>query len=169
MTFKMNLFKKLLTKRYINLMAILIVIGFGVYYYNIDPLNIGLDTPTHKLKDYIKPDKILIVSFWASWCPFCRNEIGILKQFKHKHPEVDILGLKVDDGDPRDILQNAGYPNLNASLHGAQIMQLFGNYTAALPFTIILENHKNKTLLGETSLEELEKDIFAVQNAQNKL
>jgi len=150
-------------------MAILLVIGFGIYYYNIDPLDISLDTPAHTIKDHIKPDKVLIVSFWASWCQYCINEIGVLKQFKHQHPDIDILGLKVDNGDAGDILHNTEYQNIDASLHGAQIMQLFGNYTAALPFTIILENHRSKTLLGETTPEDLEQNVSAIQNAQNKL
>jgi len=144
-------------------MVATLAVGFVIYYYNIDPLNISLDTPSHTLRDYVKPDEILIVSFWASWCPYCMNEIGVLKQFKHQHPEIAILGLKVDNGDSGDILQNAGYPNLDASLHGAQIMQLFGNYTASLPFTIILRNHSSKVLLGETSAEELEQKVSAIQ------
>jgi thiol-disulfide isomerase/thioredoxin len=162
----MNPFKKIFHRPYLNTMVILLAIGFGIHYYNIDPLNISLDSPAHKLNDYIKPDKILIVSFWASWCPYCRNEIEILKQFKLQHPEIAILGLKVDEGDSGDILQNAGYPNLDASMHGAQIMQLFGNYTAALPFTLILKNHSSRTLLGETSPEKLEQNVSAIQKGR---
>lgn len=144
-------------------MAIFLAIGFLVYHYNVNPLAISLDTPAHTLQDYIKPNEILVVSFWASWCPHCINEINTLKKFKQLHPEIAILGLKVDETNPGDIIHNTGYPSLDASLHGAQIMQLFGNYTAALPFTIIFKNKNSKTLLGETSAEELEQNISALQ------
>ncbi|MCC2624576.1 MAG: redoxin protein [Burkholderiales bacterium] len=165
----MKFAKKLFTKLHLIIAAIFLSIGFGIHYYNLDPLEVSLDDREHKLKNFVKPDKVLVVSFWASWCPHCLREIGKLKRFKEKHPEIAVLGLKVDEGSAETVFQDTtGYPSFDASMHGAQIMQLFGNYTAALPFTVILDNEKRKTLLGETSPEELEKNISAVQENIHK-
>lgn len=158
----MNIFRKLLTKRYLFIIAAILAIGFGIKYYSTDPLNIPLDTSTNTLKNYIKPDKVLVVSFWASWCGYCKNEVSILKQLKQQHPEINIIGLQVDDAAAGPIFQNTGYPSINASSHGAQIMQLYGNFSAGVPFILILKNKKNKTFVGETSLLELENSISKI-------
>lgn len=158
----MNVFKKLLSRRYLFLIAIILAVGFGIHYYFVDPLNIALDKPTHTLKDYVKPDKILVVSFWASWCGHCKNEVGVLTQLKEHHPEIDIIGLQVDYDKPGPIFLNANYPSINASENGAQIMQLYGNFTAGVPFIIMLKNKKSKTFLGETDLSTLEQNIASI-------
>jgi thiol-disulfide isomerase/thioredoxin len=165
----MIIFKKLFTrKRYINILGALLATWFIVSYYKLDPLDISLNSPTQKLRNYVKPDKVLVISFWASWCPHCRSEIAMLKRFKEKHPEIEILGVKVDDDSAETIFKDTGYPSLDASIHGSHIMQLLGNYTASLPFTVILNNDKRKKLLGETSSEELEKNISALQKVIHK-
>jgi len=43
--------------------------------------------------------KVVVLNFWASWCPPCRMEIPGLMQIRKKYSENDvlILGVSVDD------------------------------------------------------------------------
>ncbi len=43
--------------------------------------------------------KVLILDFWATWCPPCREEIPLLVRLKKEYGEhgVEILGLTVED------------------------------------------------------------------------
>jgi len=43
--------------------------------------------------------KILIVDFWATWCPPCREEIPLLVELKNAHGDrgLEVLGLTIED------------------------------------------------------------------------
>jgi len=46
--------------------------------------------------------KVLIVDFWATWCPPCREEIPLLVELKNAHGDrgLEILGLTIEDPEP---------------------------------------------------------------------
>ncbi len=43
--------------------------------------------------------KVLIMDFWATWCPPCREEIPLLIELKNAHGDrgLEILGLTIED------------------------------------------------------------------------
>ncbi len=61
--------------------------------------------------------KTVVINFWASWCPPCREEAPILQQFAARHAggDVVLLGIDVWDKEPdaRAFLAEFGltYPN----------------------------------------------------------
>ena len=60
------------------------------------------DGSKQKLSDYVGKGKIVVVDFWASWCPPCRAEIPKLQALKAKHGDkFDVLGVAVWDN-PED-------------------------------------------------------------------
>lgn len=153
----MNTYKKLFTPQALIVVAGIIGISVWVHFNNTDPLDIDLDQAKHTLKTYTKPNKPLLVSFWASWCEHCIKEAIVLKQLKKQHPELEIIGIQVDTESPAAVFQNTGYHNMQANQNTAQIMSKFGNYSAAVPFILILnKNGDNHTFVGETNIEELE-------------
>lgn len=61
---------------------------------------------TSKLSDYVKPGKITIVDFWASWCGPCMRQAVVLKEIyaEHKDKGLEIVGVAVWD-EPHNTLE----------------------------------------------------------------
>jgi len=57
----------------------------------------GLDGVQHKLSDY--RGKWVVVNYWATWCPPCREEIPELEKFykEHKGKDAVVLGVNFED------------------------------------------------------------------------
>jgi peroxiredoxin len=59
-----------------------------------------LDGNTASLADY-RGKKMLVVSFWASWCGPCRLEMPVLRSFYQRHHkfenDFEILAISIDD------------------------------------------------------------------------
>jgi cytochrome c biogenesis protein CcmG, thiol:disulfide interchange protein DsbE len=86
--------------------------------------------------------KVVIVSFWATWCPPCRKEMPILDAFYRKyHPQgLEMIGVSVDRprdaSEVRNVMQSFGYPA--AMLDDAKVND-FGTPTA-LPVAYVIDS-----------------------------
>jgi peroxiredoxin len=69
-----------------------------------------IDGNTHRLSDY--RGKVLIINFWATWCPPCREEMPSMDRAWEMLKEEGILMLAVNVGEDEDsIFQfTANYP-----------------------------------------------------------
>ena len=85
--------------------------------------------------------KVVLVNFWATWCPYCRHEMPAMQAFydDYKAKGFEILAFSVDD-DPAKVesfLRENGYtfPVLMAT---AEQSAAFGD-TSRLPTSFIID------------------------------
>lgn len=105
--------------------------------------------------------KVLVVNFWATWCPPCRKEIPafIALQDRHAAGGVQFIGIALDRVDAvREYAAEQGmnYPVLVGETAVADYMRALGNTIGALPFSVligrdgtILETHQGEWHEGE--------------------
>jgi thiol-disulfide isomerase/thioredoxin len=87
--------------------------------------------------------KTLVVNFWASWCPPCREEMPGFSRLQTKYAanNVQFVGIALDTADnvSRFAQQQAvGYPLLIGGAPGNELAQQLGNASLALPYTVVL-------------------------------
>ena len=85
--------------------------------------------------------KILVVNFWASWCPPCVEEMYLLNQQAQQLPAVKFIGIATEEAAKANRFlarYPAGYLQLGAPLASEGLMRRFGNKTGALPYTAVL-------------------------------
>ncbi len=107
--------------------------------------------------------KVIMVNFWASWCPPCRREIpGLMRLYKNYQKQgFVILGVALDDSQSvRNFVDPLGvdYPVLLGGKNGIKISNAYGNELGALPFTVIInrEGHIIRAHPGELSYKQAE-------------
>ncbi|HEY6897263.1 MAG TPA: TlpA disulfide reductase family protein [Rhodocyclaceae bacterium] len=86
----------------------------------------------------------LVINFWATWCPPCKEEMPALsraqEQFSAKG--VQFVGISIDEAtNVTQYLKNnkVAYPLLIATPDTLSLVADLGNATQGLPFTLILD------------------------------
>ena len=110
--------------------------------------------------------KVLVVNFWASWCPPCVEEMPTLDLLQKAFLQENVLfvGIGIDSpSNIREFLEKTpvSYSILIGGLEGSALSKQMGNAQGALPFTVII-NSKGKAVysnLGTISEDELRKAI----------
>jgi thiol-disulfide isomerase/thioredoxin len=151
--------------------ALMLVLGFAIYYYFLSPnaLN-GNNTSselntlstqaifaanlpnesgvTQNLGQY--KGKIIVLNFWATWCPPCREEIPELSELntEYKNKNVVVLGIAVDELSSVKEFSKATpvhYPLYVAENDGMAFAENLGNSKGVLPYTVII-NQEGKVV-----------------------
>lgn len=118
--------------------------------------------------------KLVLVNFWAPWCPPCRQEMPDLEAFHNKHDDTVVLGLAVNYRSRGNVtnmvdMMNVTYPVAYAS---PEVADKFGSFRG-LPTTFLIgpegkvrEEHPG--LLPAEMMESYRKEILEPKtNASN--
>jgi thiol-disulfide isomerase/thioredoxin len=114
--------------------------------------------------------KVLVLNFWAPWCPPCRKEMpGFIRlQEKYAGQGLQFVGVALDELDKvQPYVDEIGvnYPILLGGMGAMMLGQAAGNRLGGLPYTLLLDKLGNPiaTLTGgidEGRLEELVKPLL---------
>lgn len=124
-------------------------------------------SPDGKLADTKQwQGKVLVVNFWASWCPPCVEEMPTLDKLQQEFSLQNVLFVGIGIDSPSNIRQflqmtPVSYPIVIGGIEGSNISKQMGNAQGALPYTVIIDVKGKPTYskLGKISEEELRKAI----------
>lgn len=88
--------------------------------------------------------QVLLLNFWATWCPPCRVEIPelITLQQEYGRRGLQVVGIAIDDPQATaDFVQETGlnYPILTGQQDALQVAVAYGNAIGALPYTVVVD------------------------------
>jgi cytochrome c biogenesis protein CcmG/thiol:disulfide interchange protein DsbE len=85
--------------------------------------------------------KVVIVNFWATWCPPCREEIPELLELKKEFKDrLEIVGISEDDDPPESVVRFAKQKGMNYPIVMAtqELIDSYGG-VAALPTSFLID------------------------------
>ena len=90
--------------------------------------------------------KVMVLNFWAPWCPPCREEIPdfIKLQDKYRERGLVFVGLALDEKSKVQVfVDEAGinYPILLGEMDAVDLARKIGNHLGGLPFTVIIDRN----------------------------
>jgi peroxiredoxin len=110
--------------------------------------------------------RILVVNFWATWCPPCVEEMPNLQKVRDQFRQrgVEVIGIGIDGAakiaEFRD-RHGLSLPLLVAGAGGSELNRALGNSSGALPFTVLIgtDGRVRQRHLGQVRVEQLQRWI----------
>ena len=105
--------------------------------------------------------KVVLVNFWATWCPYCRKEKPVIDAFwqDYRNKGFEVISISVDD--PPDKIaawmRDKGYAFMAAPTN-ASVVGAFGNVSSVpTSFIVDTEGRIRHKIAGQVHYPRLEK------------
>ncbi len=101
-----------------------------------------LDDKTQALRQW--RGKVLVLNFWAPWCPPCREEIPdfVKLQDKYRARGLVFVGVALDEKIKVQAFADEmgiNYPVLLGEMEAVDLAHKIGNRLGGLPFTVVID------------------------------
>ncbi len=106
-----------------------------------------------KIRDVSEWDgDVVVINFWATWCPPCREEIPEFIKLQEKYADhgLQFIGIALQQAeDVREFASMMGmnYPILVGEEEVIQVSSEYGNSIGALPYTAIVDRQSRIAFL----------------------
>lgn len=124
-----------------------------------------LDDKLQPLKQW--RDKVVVLNFWAPWCPPCREEIPdfISLQDKYRDRGLVFIGVALDEKIKVQAFADEvgiNYPILLGEMEAVDLAKKIGNRMGGLPFTVVIDRNGSivASAVGGLTMSRLEKIIL---------
>jgi thiol-disulfide isomerase/thioredoxin len=121
---------------------------------------IDIEGNLRNIKDW--DGQVVLLNFWATWCPPCLREIPDFIEVQHELAGHDfqIIGIAVDnEADVRDFVSTMAmnYPVMAGEMEAIELSQRYGNSIGGLPFSAFIDKNGKitHTITGELSKDRL--------------
>jgi cytochrome c biogenesis protein CcmG/thiol:disulfide interchange protein DsbE len=128
---------------------LLVVLGLASCQYSTKPPRIGSAAPDFNLTEDgrtvslgVLRDKVVVLNFWATWCPPCIDEIPSLQAMQQKLTDrVQVLAVSVDHDEDayRSFLKEHDLKLLTVRDPRQQVNALYGTFK--YPETYIIDRN----------------------------
>jgi len=108
--------------------------------------------------------KVVVLNFWATWCPPCRDEVPdfVRLQSKYRDQGLAIVGLSLDQGGASDVRPFVDEYDVNYTMLIAnqEIAESYGGILG-IPTTFVLDRNGTivKRFVGRASAEAFEEAV----------
>jgi thiol-disulfide isomerase/thioredoxin len=109
--------------------------------------------------------RTLVINFWATWCPPCREEMPAFSRLQTKYAAngIQFVGIALDSAD--NVINYAKlypvtYPLLVAGTQGAELTRQLGNSFLTVPYTVVLNANGEAQMTRMGRIYEQELDVL---------
>jgi thiol-disulfide isomerase/thioredoxin len=120
--------------------------------------------------------KVLVINFWATWCPPCLKEIPVFIELQKAYAKRGLqfvgIGLNNNYQTVQGFVDDVGinYPILSGE-NAPEFALSLGNYYAGLPFTVVVDRQNRIVVrhLGDLNRQEIEEMVLPLLGGEGKL
>ena len=101
--------------------------------------------------------KVIVLNFWATWCPPCRKETPMFVELQEElgAQGLQFVGIAIDEMNKvREFMDTYGvnYPMLIGVDDAIEVAKTYGNRFGSLPYTVIIDRSGNIVHVQRTEL-----------------